>query len=109
MAILLDEIVVLDLAGEYIKLRCGEGGRRYYLSSIGFVDEGEFFCIRLDDDKKIKMIEQLIDIGAVFSEGPGWSPAEVLALYKDEGRVSKSYKVIFWRSPEDYEIKLVGK
>lgn len=75
------------------------------LSSIGFSCDGNRFTRSIfDDSERQVFIEKLIDMGALFSEGRDWSPAELLNFYCEQGRIKIAYKVISWRGQDNYII-----
>lgn len=101
-----DEIVVLDMAGVRAVVKCENHSLISKLQEIGFIFDGENFIIEpLNDDKRKKVILDLIELNSLFSVGAGWSPAELLEYYVEKGIISKRYRTISWTNPDCYVIR----
>lgn len=61
----------------------------------------------MDDADRQQLILRLIDMDALFSYGRDWCPSALVSLYVKQGIIKKSYKVIAWRGPGDYQINTV--
>ena len=100
------EIVVADIAGSRALVVCNKPSVEAALLGLGFQVEGANAVRTIpDDDDRKALVNELIRLDALFSAGTGWRPAELLGLYREQGVVSGSYKVIFWRNPRDYAIE----
>lgn len=100
-----NEIVVLDIAGNQAVLHSSAPEKESGLFALGFLREGDRFVRAIiDDTDQHSLVLSLIQIDAVFSDGPGWSPAEVVEFCCEQGLKVKSYRVISWRSPSKYVI-----
>jgi hypothetical protein len=100
-----DEIVVTDIAGAYARVHATSSVHKRNLVTIGFVEEGDVLVLLLRDERdRAEAIKMLIDLGALFSVGTGWSPAELVEHYREQGLISGSYRAIAWKNPEQYLI-----
>lgn len=57
-----------------------------------------------DEDDRIYLVRELIDLGALFSAGDGWSPAEIVELHASKGLANGPYKRIAWKNQGEYAI-----
>lgn len=98
-----NEIIVLDIAGEYARIACDDQKNREALERIGFV-LGKDQMIRpiADVSDRQELVRILINLSAIFSGGRDWSPAEIVDLYREQGVVSTGYRKIVWKNPEQY-------
>jgi len=100
-----NEIVVLDIAGDFAHARTGNPARKSDLFELGFVEKADDLVLPLhNEEDRVRIIKKLVDLKALFSYGPGWSPSELVGYYRDKGLVSGTYRVIAWTSPENYRI-----
>lgn len=98
-----NEMVVIDVAGDYARVQTTNSAHRQSLVRMGFVEEYDRLSLPLKDkNDRAKVVQMLIGFGALFSDGRDWSPAELVAYYRELGLVSGSYRVITWRNPNDY-------
>jgi hypothetical protein len=98
-----DNLVVLDIAGNRAVLETADENKKNELSSIGFVCDGNRLTRPIvDDSERQRLVEKLINMDALFSEGRDWSPAELLDYYCEQGRIKGAYKVIYWKSQDNY-------
>lgn len=103
-----DEVVVLALAGDTAKLICTKPSAIAVLTTIGFVTHGNHMETPIKDDAgRKRLVKQLIGLGAIFSGGAGWSPAELLSYYREQEAIIEPYRMIVWRSPHDYLIETI--
>ena len=51
-----------------------------------------------------RLVNALIGLGALFSSGRDWSPAELVDFYREQGTVSTGYRMITWKNPNQYMI-----
>ena len=105
MSSLENEIIVLDIAGEKAILCCRKKSVESQLTALGFINDNARLMRAVVDtaDREI-LVRSLIELDALFAAGPGWSPAELVALYRGQGVVTGTYKTISWKSPEQYLI-----
>jgi hypothetical protein len=100
-----DEIVVMDIAGAYARVHTSSSVHKHNLSAKGFVKEGDHLVLHLRDQRdRATAVEMLIRLGALFSVGTGWSPAELVEHYREQGLISGSYRIIAWKHPGEYLI-----
>lgn len=100
-----NEIIVLDIAGSHARLHSTKPDAGPALQALGFVLEGEQFVRPIADvPERESLVKKLIEMGALFSGGAGWSPAELLEMYKEQGIITGSYKTISWRGPDNFII-----
>lgn len=98
-----NEIVVLDVAGKRAMIACGKSAEENHLLTLGFSYEGIYMVRAIADDvDRQNIVCELVRMGALFSSGRDWSPAEIVDLYREQGIVKTSYQVITWRNPDDY-------
>jgi hypothetical protein len=101
-----DEIVVHDIAGNRALVSCTKPSAEVDLRCLGFVQDGDGLVRAISDENDRKsLVEELVRLNALFSEGRDWSPAELLHLYREQGFVTAPFKVIGWRTPTDYSIR----
>lgn len=105
MNIVNGEIVVLDIAGTRARVACGKPDAESHLIALGFFLEGNQMIRQLlDVEDRQKIIKALIEIGALFSTGRGWSPAELVDLYREQGSILTGYRMITWKNSNQYLI-----
>ncbi len=98
-------IIVLDIAGSHARLHATKPDAEQALQVLGFVLEGEQLVRPIADvPERESLVNKLIELGALFSGGSGWSPAELLDMYREQGIVKGSYKTISWRGPDNFII-----
>jgi hypothetical protein len=100
-----DYIIVQELAGSRIAAECATAKSKALLMTLGFHDNGDF-CVKQieNEEERIELIKAFIKIGALFSEGRDWSPAELLLYYREKGVLSEKFKSIAWSNPDTYHI-----
>lgn len=99
-----NELVVVDIAGSTARIQCDES-KEDELRNLGFEQvQGVWVKNIVDSDERIALISELIRIGAIFSEGRDWSPAELVQMYVEQGVVHGSYRTIRWLDPKNYQI-----
>jgi hypothetical protein len=100
-----EEIIVIDLAGDYARVRATSLSKENELKNLGFIEADDHMVLRLDStEARIGLTRKPMDLDALFSIGPGWSPAELTEHYREQGLISRSYRVIAWKSPEHYSV-----
>ncbi len=100
-----EEIVVLDMAGDYARVRSAGLANEDTLKNLGFVEGDGYMTVRLRSlDARIELTKKLMELDALFSVGPGWSPAELIEYYREQGLVSGAYRAISWKNPEHYQV-----
>jgi hypothetical protein len=77
--------------------------QKHKLILNGFVEQGDDLIMPIQNaDDRIKVLVRLIELGALFSAGRDWSPAELVEYYREQGLISGPYRVIEWTSPEQF-------
>ena len=100
-----NEILVLDIAGNCARLNCLKKGAEPILTRLGFTkNDAQMVRAILDVAEREELVRVLIEMGALFSGGPGWSPSELVARYREQGIIKTGYKSINWKTPEQYII-----
>lgn len=100
-----NELIVLDVAGSHARLNLGSSGQEAELVAMGFVRQGSQMVRSITDSAdRQQLVCRLIELDGVFSEGPDWSPAALVGLYKEQGVVTTGFRIITWMNPDQYEI-----
>lgn len=91
------EVMVLDLAGQVATLACRNPATEPTLHGLGFVAVAPRWKrpIRDEADRK-QLAAALIGLDGLFAEGAGWSPAELLYLYRERNTITTAYRTISW-------------
>lgn len=77
--------------------------------TLGFIAQGDqLVCLVADDAHRKTIAQALVNMNAVFSEGRDWSPAELMALYREQGVINTPYRVISWTDPQHHVISQRG-
>ena len=100
-------LLVSEIAGNHAILKIGSPTMQIVQGALdlGFKpEEGRLVREISGHEERVDLINKLIRIGAIFIGGPGWSPSQVVAQYKEEGKVPQPYREIVWHNPESYEI-----
>ncbi|KAA8669628.1 hypothetical protein [Pantoea dispersa] len=96
-------VTILDPNRIVVEVRGSNDGA--ILLSLGFSKKNNSYSIKTNNEKEqLSIVEQLANANALFSYGQGWAPSEVMGYLKDDGKIKFPYKVIMWRSPNNYEI-----
>lgn len=99
------ELVVLDIAGSRAQIWSDDLARESALLALGFTREGEQLVRPIKDDADRQfLVRELIGMDALFSAGRDWSPAELVDFYREKGFITQSYRMISWKSPQQYLI-----
>ncbi|MEG3129005.1 hypothetical protein SC171_14645 [Pantoea cypripedii] len=102
---MLNNMLVTILDPDRIVVEVRGGNDDAILLSLGFSKKGNYYSIKINSEKEqLSFVEKLANAGALFSYGHGWAPSEVMGYLKDDGKINFPYKVIMWRSPNNYEI-----
>jgi hypothetical protein len=100
-----DEIVVLDIAGARAVATCGSPGVEASLTALGFtVQDDKLQRPIANVTDREKLVNALINLGALFASGRDWSPADVVGFYREQGAVKTGYRRISWTKPDQYVI-----
>ena len=100
-----DEIVVLDIAGDRARVATGDAQLAGKLLLMGFAIDGDQFVMKLESvEARVSLVNKFIELGAIFSEGAGWSPAEILVDLCEKGLVKGPYRVVSWTGQGQYRI-----
>jgi hypothetical protein len=99
MMLPIDEIVVKDIAGDEARVYVTNSAHKSDLIGIGFNGKNNdlakpLHCV----EDRIRAVLRLIELGALFSDGRDWSPAEVVEYYREQGFISGPYRVIAWKN-----------
>ncbi|PJG58327.1 hypothetical protein [Aeromonas cavernicola] len=99
-------IIVTDINSNKIKLIANNEQLVSDMNNIGFTVDGDYMVQSFSTENDIvSMINRLIDREVLFLFGYGWYPSEIVGFYKDRNMVSKSYKVISWRDPDNFVVE----
>lgn len=100
-----DKAVVIEIAGHRAVIECSSLVLETRLLGMGFSSQNGRLSRDIADELDRKnLARQLVEIDALFSAGRDWSPESLLDLYREQGVIQTPYKVIFWRSPSEFEI-----
>lgn len=101
-----DSIIVIDMAGNTIKIRVSSQDLINKMQMIGFSLIDEFMVLSINDDQdKQRAIKLLINENALFLYGHGWYPSEVMEYYKEQNISFGKYKIIYWTDKDNYHIE----
>jgi hypothetical protein len=104
-----NSIVVLDIAGKRARVFCNDAKKEAVLLGAGFAKDGDVFVRPVQDDADRKQLVLLLaSHEALFSAGKDWSPAELVAYYKEQGLALGDYRVIAWHAPDRFSIAVHG-
>jgi hypothetical protein len=100
------EMVVLDLAGDVVRVHCSSGQRASLLLGNGFVEENGEYVRQIGNDvtSQKELTRWLMSHEALFSEGHGWSPAALVDHFRENGWVSGRFRTIGWVAPDQFVI-----
>ncbi|MGG7604690.1 hypothetical protein [Massilia sp. BKSP1R2A-1] len=100
----MNEIIVLDIAGERALVHAANSFQRRELRRIGFAEglDDRMVMPLHDDDARVRVVVRLIDLGALFSDGRDWCPAALVHYYREQSLIKGSFRVITWRNPEEF-------
>jgi hypothetical protein len=98
-------LVVLDIAGAQARLQTDSSEFEVMLAAYGFVRSGDQLVRPIADDiDRQDLVRKFIEMDALFAAGKDWSPAELVDYYRENGIILKSYRMIFWSTPDTYAI-----
>ncbi|HFT7228346.1 MULTISPECIES: hypothetical protein [Enterobacter] len=101
-----NSIIVIDIAGNPIKIRVLGKNLIDKMKLIGFSEAEQFMTISVNDDQdKQRIIKILINEDALFLYGHGWYPSEVMEYYKEQKINFGKYKIIYWTDKDKYCIE----
>ncbi|MGG1926750.1 hypothetical protein [Enterobacter soli] len=101
-----DSIIVIDIAGNPIKIRVFGQNLIDKMKLIGFSTMDQFMILSVhDDEDKQRVIKTLINENALFLYGHGWYPSEVMEYYKEQKNNFGKYKIIYWTDIDTYHIE----
>lgn len=99
----IDEIVVTDIAGDIARVHAANSVHKSELVRIGFMGQKDDLMLPLQSvDDRVSVLVKLIELGALFSAGRDWSPADLVQYYREQGFINGSYRVIEWSSPRQF-------
>lgn len=100
-----DRILVTDIAGDAAVLECEIPELVGRVEALGFSGDGGSYRRKiLDMNDRRDLVKKLVALGALFSAGRDWSPAEVVALFSEEGVVDEKFLTVAWKGPDDFSI-----
>ncbi|EOF5434975.1 hypothetical protein ACK1MO_004768, partial [Salmonella enterica] len=100
-----NSIIVIDIAGNLIKIRVFGQSLIDKMKLIGFSMMDQFMILSVNDDQdKQRVIRTLINENALFLYGHGWYPSEVMEYYKEQKINFGKYKIIYWTDMDTYHI-----
>lgn len=102
---------VSEAARSYIIVNVIDESLIELLLELGFAhaqdqdnEQNRLSLITPDQRFKAKIFEKLRDEGICFSAGPGWCPAEIFELLRDNKMLNGSYRKILWHGPGKPEV-----
>ena len=99
-------IIVREIANNTIKGIVQGRVPLVKLKLLGFSVTGKSISMTVSDEcEKLKILNALIALDALFLFGYGWYPSEVMALYREQGFVTENYRIISWLDPVNYRIE----
>jgi transposase len=102
-----NEIVVVDIAGRVARVRTASKSNKAALARLGFDEEGDYMTRAISDTSdRCRLLENLLDLDALFSYGRDWSPSELVEYYRDQGFINRPFRVIAWSDPNHYTISI---
>lgn len=107
---LIDKVIVIDIAGDFSLVKTENHEITVKLIDLGFhLNENGFFeKINKTQEERVSNIKSLINIDALFSSGKDWSPEELMSYYSELGLIKQPYKIISWKSPNEYIIRTIS-
>lgn len=101
-----NEIIVLELAGDQAIVECADPKLADQLVKLGFsLEKDKFYSPIPNMDVRIDISRKLIGLGALFSHGKDWSPADLLQYFSESGLISGKYRTVAWKGPADVVIR----
>jgi len=102
-----DEIVITEIAGSRAVAFANTDKKILALNALGFLEEGDHLVRKIISEvDRINLLKDLIQLSALFSSGRDWSPAELVDFYRERGDIGQSYRVISWRGPGAFYIRI---
>jgi hypothetical protein len=100
-----DAIIVQSLSGEHAALTVTCATPPPALAVLGFALDGDRYVRRIASEQERRILaRELAAMGALFAVGPGWPPADLAAMYRDEGEAIGPIHAIAWTSPDTFYI-----
>jgi len=101
-----NSVIVKALAGTTASLEVTWDACPPDVSALGFHEEDGCYVrpIRDDEDRR-ELAHALIELGALFSVGPGWAPSDLLEYYRMQGKGIGPFKSISWSSPDSFVVE----
>ena len=98
--------IVKDIAGNMAVVEAKDLAAQNELLALGFSKRDSVFEKPVGTiDDRATLVRQLIQLGAAFSTGKDWSPAELVEYLKELGLVTQSFKTISWKGPGQFEVR----
>lgn len=107
-------IVVHALAGTHVQVEAALSFGPHPLIALGFspaphIRPNYWTCPVGDDAHRLFLVRELLGWGALFSEGKEWSPAELLELYFEQGKINLAWKTVYWTGPGQSHIRALPR
>ncbi|MBV6325293.1 hypothetical protein [Duganella violaceipulchra] len=100
-----NEILVNDIAGEVGLLECANPALAAEIRNLGFAEAKGVYSRRMSDmNDRRDIVRKLVALGALFSGGRDWSPAEIVTLFSEEGFIKEKFRTITWKEPNEFLI-----
>ncbi|WP_426197403.1 hypothetical protein [Massilia sp. DWR3-1-1] len=107
MKSLTDEIVVIDIAGNRAVVICENRTKQMELVALGFTQDKINFLKKVNNKlERTDICRALVNMNSLFSSGNGWSPAQLLELYREQRLITTPYRVIHWKGSGEYTITI---
>ncbi|PCE26089.1 hypothetical protein BWP39_16320 [Paraburkholderia acidicola] len=101
-----NETIVLDVAGNTCAVWTDIPDHFEVLQSLGFVRSDDRWMRQIADaTDRLRLIQVLIEMKALFSAGRDWSPQELVNHFRETGAISGAYRSISWQASDHYLIE----
>ena len=98
--------IVKDIAGNKAVVEAKDMAAENELLALGFNKrDGVFEKPVATIDDRATLVRQLIQLGAAFSAGKDWSPAEFVEYLKEQWLVTQSFMTISWKGPGQFQVR----
>lgn len=98
--------IVKGIAGNMAVVEAKDLAAENELLALGFSKRDGVFETPVGTiDDRATLVRQLVQLGAAFSTGKDWSPAEFVEYLKELGLVTQSFKTISWKGPGQFEVR----
>ena len=106
-----DLLIVHSLSGATCLVEASTENYRRSLGVLEFVADGvnKFSRAIADEDDRLYLTRELTGLGAAFSVGPGWPPADVIARFHEQGLVAPPWRTIGFTGGGGFRTDMEGK